>query len=579
MTTVTRFRLFGRPALPGPTPAPDPTPWGVTPIGSVPPRPAPDPVVRRADPAAAGWAAGWAAEPPATGRWSAPRDDVLAPPAFLTSPAAPSSPATRWDTPAVATDAAPGPGVRLQPVGVPRSADTRWPAADGGPLPPAPTPPPPPVGAGTAWPGTASTAAGAGVPPAGISPIGTGTTSSATRGGRPLDILAWPGTPPARRGAVAFAVGQPAPPGPTPTTAPSARWPRSTTDTVDDPGPATRAARPAVLSGPGRQPEGSDALDGGWPSSPGPHADGSDPPRGAPGATFAAGAPAVAVHPTPPPGADGRSPHDDPPTDPVGFPPIPVEGPGPQPEPDRAEAAALAAAFAADYLSWDEDDPDRRGRVLVTYLAAPGRHPAQLGWTGTGRQRAEFALPGRTRPDGDGRLLVDVRVRVTPYRAVGEHGPAVEHGGPAVAGIPAAAPAPTGRGWRSLASVWVRLSVPVLHDGHRIVVDAGEETLGAETLPAVSSDAARAGGDDPAPADDDPPAETPGSTTTGTTATRGLPAATTSGGGPPAATTSSGDHPVARIPTTDDRTAGATSAAGSAAAGSSPDGPPAGGTP
>ncbi|GAA1245666.1 hypothetical protein GCM10009609_06310 [Pseudonocardia aurantiaca] len=153
--------------------------------------------------------------------------------------------------------------------------------------------------------------------------------------------------------------------------------------------------------------------------------------------------------------------------------------------PEPAEAAALAGAFAVDYLSWDEDDPDRRGRVLRDYLTVPGNNPAHLGWSGLGRQRAEFALPGRVRLDGEGRVLVDVRVRVTPYRAVGERearvaGPEPE---PEVTGVPAVAPAPTGRGWRSLPSSWVRLSVPVVVDGGRLVIDAWEETLGDEPPP------------------------------------------------------------------------------------------------
>ena len=96
-----------------------------------------------------------------------------------------------------------------------------------------------------------------------------------------------------------------------------------------------------------------------------------------------------------------------------------AHAPGPAPL-DPREAAALAGAFAADYLSWDEDDPGRRGRVLAGHLAAPAGDPALLGWDGAGSQRAEFALPGAVRPDGDDRVLVDVRVRVTPYRAVGD---------------------------------------------------------------------------------------------------------------------------------------------------------------
>jgi hypothetical protein len=191
---------------------------------------------------------------------------------------------------------------------------------------------------------------------------------------------------------------------------------------------------------------------------------------------------------------------DDPPTDPYGFPPVPATTLA---APDPAEAAALAGAFAVDYLSWDEDDPERRGRVLVEYLSTPGRDPARLGWPGQGRQRAEFALPGLVRPDGDGRVLVDVRVRVTPYRAVGEHGKSTD---PAdaqaqVPGVPAAAPAPTGRGWRGLASTWIRLSVPVTLDGGRLVVDAWDETLGEEPPPQVR---AVPKGDDHTLADDDP---------------------------------------------------------------------------
>jgi hypothetical protein len=165
------------------------------------------------------------------------------------------------------------------------------------------------------------------------------------------------------------------------------------------------------------------------------------------------------------------------------------------------EAAALAGAFAVDYLSWDEDDPQRRGRVLVDYLRTPGRDPARLGWAGRGRQRAEFALPGVVRPDGDGRVLVDVRVRVTPYLPVGAHRVGAEPDGADVPGAPAAAPAPTARGWRSLASTWIRLSVPVTLDGTRMVVDAWDETLGEEPPPPTRP---AAGPDDHTLADDDP---------------------------------------------------------------------------
>jgi hypothetical protein len=205
---------------------------------------------------------------------------------------------------------------------------------------------------------------------------------------------------------------------------------------------------------------------------------------------------------------------DDPPTDPHGFPPIPAPAAAaglrrvapvrPRPAPDALEAAALAGAFAADYLSWDEDDSGRRGRALADHLATPVGDPALLGWDGRGRQRAEFALPGLVRPDGDDRVLVDVRVRVTPYRKVGTgDDPPAEADGvaepePDVLGVPAAAPAPSGRGWRGCASFWVRLSVPVVRDDGRLVVDAAEETAdlpgGPAAGPAAGAPADRTAG-------------------------------------------------------------------------------------
>ena len=201
----------------------------------------------------------------------------------------------------------------------------------------------------------------------------------------------------------------------------------------------------------------------------------------------------------------------DAPTDAHGFPPVPADGlpaplrpPGTLP-PDPFEAAALAAAFAADYLSWDEDDPERRGHALAAYLAAPVGDPARLGWGGVGRQRTEFALPGSVRPDGDGRVLVDVRVRVTPYRAVGDRTAEAAEAAdePEVPGVAAAAPAPTGRGWRGCASSWIRLIVPVVRTGDRLTVEAREE---ATEGGAGVDDAVHAPRDRPT-CDDDPLAE------------------------------------------------------------------------
>ncbi|MBV9313046.1 MAG: hypothetical protein JO100_04740 [Pseudonocardia sp.] len=165
-------------------------------------------------------------------------------------------------------------------------------------------------------------------------------------------------------------------------------------------------------------------------------------------------------------------------------------------QPDRAEAAALAAAFAADYLSWDETDQGHRGRVLARYLhMTASRDPALLGWSGKGRQRADFALPAAVRPDGPGRLVVDVRVRVTPYRRVGQTCPPAPAGELEVAGVPAVAPAPTASGWEGLGSQWILLAIPIIQVGSRLAVGAWGEQLRPGGQPNVAVGGAAADGE------------------------------------------------------------------------------------
>jgi hypothetical protein len=194
--------------------------------------------------------------------------------------------------------------------------------------------------------------------------------------------------------------------------------------------------------------------------------------------------------------------------------------PDPADDLDPMEAAALAGAFAADYLSWDESSPQRRGQVLLQYLPSDVRGSAAqaslLGWSGKGRQRSEFALPGAVHPDGDGRVVVDVRVRVTPYRAVGLAAePAYEAADEMeVAGVPSSAPAPTARGWKSLDSYWVRLAVPVARDHGRLVVDTWDESLN-EPDPAAAEQAAA-----PAPTTAAPKPSDLAAAKTGTNGTR-----------------------------------------------------------
>jgi hypothetical protein len=170
--------------------------------------------------------------------------------------------------------------------------------------------------------------------------------------------------------------------------------------------------------------------------------------------------------------------------------------PSPRVTIDPMVAASLAGAFAADYLSWDETSPLRRGHVLTQYLATDRRGhvsaTALRGWSGAGRQRADFALPGAVRATAPERVVVDVRVRITPYRAVGNPAdPAqLDPGELERADGPAVAPAPTARGWKSLDSMWVRLTVPIALDGDRPVVDLEDSALAGPSNTSVTDSAA-----------------------------------------------------------------------------------------
>lgn len=141
---------------------------------------------------------------------------------------------------------------------------------------------------------------------------------------------------------------------------------------------------------------------------------------------------------------------------------------------DPGEAAQLAITFSLDYLSWDEDRPTRRSEVLRMYL--PEGADTTLGWSGRGRQRAEFACAGLMESDGFC-LWIDVRVRVTPYEPLRATAPAGDEGPRPDFPLPegaiwSSAPAPDAPGWGAGPAVWMRLTVPVRrHDSGRLVVD------------------------------------------------------------------------------------------------------------
>lgn len=144
----------------------------------------------------------------------------------------------------------------------------------------------------------------------------------------------------------------------------------------------------------------------------------------------------------------------------------------------EAEASAFAARFAADYLSWDEDDPTKRAEVLREYLADP--RGATLGWSGAGRQRADVVLPGRTLRTSDEVIVVEVTVRVTTYQRTCPRPDNLEprrddSADPPLSAVgPSCAPPPLAEGWRVTSTFWARLAPPVTRDhAGRLVVDIG----------------------------------------------------------------------------------------------------------
>lgn len=136
------------------------------------------------------------------------------------------------------------------------------------------------------------------------------------------------------------------------------------------------------------------------------------------------------------------------------------------------EAIGFAVRFAADYLSWDEDEPARRAAALRAYL--PGEF-GQLGWSGVGRQRADLVTAGRSVTLPSGVVVVEVSARVVSYRRVNTEQPPdrpVAQTPPELVFAASSAPAPDAPGWESGASWWARIAPPVRrhHDG-RLVID------------------------------------------------------------------------------------------------------------
>jgi hypothetical protein len=128
------------------------------------------------------------------------------------------------------------------------------------------------------------------------------------------------------------------------------------------------------------------------------------------------------------------------------------------------EACGVAVRFAADFLSWDEDEPDRRLVALRQYLTGPDM--PSVGWCGGGRQRADVVTAGRVVVLGSGVVIVEVTARVMLYRRLEP-----ESVPPQVL-APSSAPAAAVNGGGLGSPWWARITVPVRRDfDARVIVD------------------------------------------------------------------------------------------------------------
>lgn len=143
-------------------------------------------------------------------------------------------------------------------------------------------------------------------------------------------------------------------------------------------------------------------------------------------------------------------------------------------EVDDVEAGTFAVRFACDFLSWDQDETQRRSHVLRTYLAAG--HSSTLGWNGAGRQRADAPTYGRMERRSPTTVIVEVWVRITPYDRTSQDSSARAPASWSDNGMPpSSAPAPHAAGWAAGAAYWLSMAVPVTRDhtdpGGRLVVN------------------------------------------------------------------------------------------------------------
>jgi hypothetical protein len=136
------------------------------------------------------------------------------------------------------------------------------------------------------------------------------------------------------------------------------------------------------------------------------------------------------------------------------------------------QARGFAARFTADYLSWDEDAPQRRWQVLAGYFPDPAA--AVLGWSGRGRRHVDLVIPSVVTRLSPQRVVVETTARVVLHERLHGHtahtahtaqprsdGTLDELGAPPAGLQWAAATVPGTGSWRATTMAWITVHVPV----------------------------------------------------------------------------------------------------------------------
>lgn len=164
-------------------------------------------------------------------------------------------------------------------------------------------------------------------------------------------------------------------------------------------------------------------------------------------------------------------------------------GAGPAALVDQDAARAAATRFATDYLTWSPAATSERAAALAADTQS-GADPAAVAFTGSTLMTALAAVPGHVQVYGPGSAVVTVDVRVSfaaaRSKAVAASAAAQatalptgtsSPGAPRLPGQPAVQAPTMPRGYQPKGVAWLRLAIPVVDQGGRLLVGAAGPVL------------------------------------------------------------------------------------------------------